>query len=324
MRREGIPFVGIPGGGLHGVALLNAIRNGWQLVRGTLAARRLMGRELPDAILTTGGYVSGPVVMAARLQGVPVMVFVPDIEPAQSVKAIIRSARRVVVTVADSMRYMGGAEATLQRKVKVTGYPLGERITQWDREKGRAALGLSDADRVLLVFGGSRGARSINRALMGTIGPLTEMCDVVHISGTLDWPEVKATRETLPERVQIKYHTHPYLHERMGAALAAADLVISRAGAGVLGEFPYFGLPAVLVPYPHAWRYQRVNADWLADRGAAVVVEDEDLADEMVSTVSALLAHPGRLEEMAATSRALAHPEAAHEIAKHLLELGRG
>lgn len=324
VQREGIPFAGIPGGGLHGVALLNAIRNGWDLVRGIFAARRLMRREQPAALLTTGGFVSGPAVMAARMAAVPVMVFVPDIEPARSVKAVIRVARRVAVTVADSLGYLPEDETSLGEKVFVTGYPLGDRITRWDRAKARTALGLAEEGKVLLVFGGSRGARSINRALLQNVAGLTDHAEVVHVSGTLDWPEVESARAALPGAVQARYHAYPYLHERMGAALAAADLVVSRAGASVLGEFPYFGLPAVLVPYPYAWRYQRVNAGWLADRGAAVIVEDEALADRMGATVVALLDDPGRLDGMAAASRALARPDAAQEIADLFLELGRG
>lgn len=320
VQREGMPFSGIPGGGLHGVALLNAIRNGWDLARGVFVARRLLRRERPAALLTTGGFVSGPAVMAARMAGVPVMVFVPDIEPARSVKAVIRVAQQVAVTVADSLEYI----AEDSTNVAVTGYPLGERITRWRRSEARAALELDVEARVLLVFGGSRGARSINRALLQNVAALTPCADIVHITGTLDWPEVQAAREALPEAVRVRYRAYPYLHERMGAALAAADLVVSRAGASVLGELPYFGLPAILVPYPYAWRYQRVNAGWLADRGAAVIIEDDDLADKMAATVAALLEDDERLPAMAAASRALAHPEAAQDIAHLFLKLGRG
>jgi undecaprenyldiphospho-muramoylpentapeptide beta-N-acetylglucosaminyltransferase len=328
VEREGLPFSGIPAGGLHGVALLNAIRNGWDLARGIFVARRLLRREQPAALLTTGGFVSGPVVMAARMAGVPVMVFVPDIEPARSVKAVIRIAQQVAVTVADSLEYIAGTGAS----VAVTGYPLGERITRWResearvaaRGAARAALELDAEARVLLVFGGSRGARSINRALLQNVAALAACADIVHITGTLDWSEVQAAREALPETVRARYRAYPYLHERMGAALAAADLVVSRAGASVLGEFPYFGLPAILAPYPHAWRYQRVNAGWLADRGAAVIVEDGDLADKMAATVTTLLEDDERLSAMAAASRALAHPEAAQDIAHLFLKLGRG
>jgi UDP-N-acetylglucosamine--N-acetylmuramyl-(pentapeptide) pyrophosphoryl-undecaprenol N-acetylglucosamine transferase len=316
VEREGYRFLGIPGGGLHGVALLNAIRNGWELVRSVFVVRRHMRRERPAAILSTGGYVSGPVAVAARYRGIPSLVFVPDIEPARSVKTIGGWAEQVAVTVSASLSYFA------EGKGRVTGYPLGERITRWTRDAGRAALGLDSQEPVLLVFGGSRGARSINRAVMARLDELVDLAHVVHISGRLDWPEVKATYERLPDDARARYDVYPYLHERMGAALAAADLALSRAGASVLGEFPYFGLPAILVPYPYAWRYQRVNAAWLADRGAAVVVEDAELTEAVVPTVRDLLAEEVGRAQMATAARDLARPEAATTIAQMLLDLG--
>ncbi len=317
VSRAGIPFVGIPGGGLHGVALLNAVRNGWDLARATLIARGHLRRERPDAVLTTGGYVSGPVTVAARWQQVPMMVFVPDIEPAQSIKATARFASRVAVTVEDSLAYFTGGKAV------VTGYPLGERITRWTREEGREALGIEPSARVLLVFGGSRGARSINRAVMANVEALVQTAHVVHVSGRLDWPEAEAALQSLPQDVLTRYHLYPYLHDEMGAALAAADLVVSRAGAGVLGEFPYFGLPAILVPYPHAWRYQKVNAEWLASRGAALVLEDGALAAELVPAVRSLWADDARRAAMAEAARALGRPSAARDVAGLLVQLGK-
>jgi UDP-N-acetylglucosamine--N-acetylmuramyl-(pentapeptide) pyrophosphoryl-undecaprenol N-acetylglucosamine transferase len=112
----------------------------------------------------------------------------------------------------------------------------------------------------------------------------------------------------------------PYLHE-MGAALASADLVVSRAGASSLGEYPLFGLPAVLVPYPHAWRYQKVNADYLTRRGAAVILEDTRLDDELLPTLNVLIDNPNKLRAMRAAMFQLSHPRAAEKIASALMEL---
>ena len=117
------------------------------------------------------------------------------------------------------------------------------------------------------------------------------------------------------------YHAFPYLHEEMGAALTVADLVVSRAGASALGEYPLLGLPAVLVPYPHAWRYQKVNADYLASRGAAVVLEDSRLKEELFNVVQSLLTNSAKREAMRVSMRALARPQAARQIAQQLIEL---
>ena len=203
VERAGVSFLGIPAGGVHGVALLNAVRNGWQLTRGTALAWRHMRRARPDVLLTTGGYVSGPVALAAQAHGVPILLFVPDIEPAQSVRFVARMAERIGVTVADSRAYLP------EEKVVVTGYPLREEITRWTRDEAREALSLSPEGPVVLVFGGSRGARSINRALLARLPEMLALAEIVHISGKLDWPEVAAARETLSAEERANYHATP-------------------------------------------------------------------------------------------------------------------
>ncbi|MBN1876862.1 MAG: UDP-N-acetylglucosamine--N-acetylmuramyl-(pentapeptide) pyrophosphoryl-undecaprenol N-acetylglucosamine transferase [Anaerolineae bacterium] len=314
VERLEVPFIAIPAGGVHGVGLLKTVVNLWRMVQGFFVTWRYMRKERPAALLTTGGYVSGPVTLVAWLLHVPILVFLPDIEPAQSVRFAGWMAARIAVTVADSEQIFP------TEKVVVTGYPLREEFARWDRCAAREYFGLALDEPVLLVFGGSHGARTINRALLANLPALIDKVQVLHISGMLDWPEVAAARQALPEGIQARYYAFDYIHE-MGAALAAADLVLSRAGASILGEFSYFGLPAILVPYPYAWRYQKVNANWLADRGAAIVVEDAELAEVMVPTVSALLSDDEQLQAMATAARALAHPDAAQHIARLLCEL---
>jgi UDP-N-acetylglucosamine--N-acetylmuramyl-(pentapeptide) pyrophosphoryl-undecaprenol N-acetylglucosamine transferase len=145
---------------------------------------------------------------------------------------------------------------------------------------------------------------------------------VIHVTGALDWDEVQRAAATLSGEQRRVYRPGPYLHEQMGAAFRAADLVVARAGASMMGEAPAFGLPSALVPYPHAWRYQKVNADFLADRGAAVRLDDESLPEKLLPLVQELLRDGQRLEAMAAAARALDRPQAAEAIASLLLDLG--
>ncbi len=140
------------------------------------------------------------------------------------------------------------------------------------------------------------------------------------MTGQLDWPAVQSSQAALPPGLLPRYHAFPYLHE-MGAALASADLVVSRAGASVLGEYPLFGLPAVLVPYPYAWRYQRVNAEYLVARRAALMVEDAKLAGLLLSIVSSLLGDAPRLAAMRAAMLSLSRPQAAQDLAASLFDL---
>jgi UDP-N-acetylglucosamine--N-acetylmuramyl-(pentapeptide) pyrophosphoryl-undecaprenol N-acetylglucosamine transferase len=244
------------------------------------------------------------------------MLFVPDIEPGVALKSLSRFADVIAVTTAQSQRFF-------KKNVYDTGYPLRADLARWDRSTAHRHLGTSAGMPILLAFGGSKGARSINQAILDHLQELLAMFEVIHISGEVDWPLVKDSREGLPMELAARYHALPYLHE-MGAALAAADLVVSRAGASALGEFPVFGLPAVLVPYPHAWRYQKVNADFLTQRGAAIVLDDQHLQDELIETLKVLLQNPNKLKAMRASMFELSRPRAAEKIAGKLIELAGG
>jgi UDP-N-acetylglucosamine--N-acetylmuramyl-(pentapeptide) pyrophosphoryl-undecaprenol N-acetylglucosamine transferase len=317
VRRAGLPFAGVHAGGLHGVGWLQMAANGLQLIRGTGEALGLVRRFRPAVLLVTGGFASVPVAVACRLLGVPSLVYLPDVEPGQAVRFLSRLAARVAVSVDASRAYFPAS-----KPVVVTGYPVRPEFRGLTADRGRAALGLRPDLPVLLVFGGSRGARSLNAAVIANLHTLLAQAQIVHVSGTLDHEPVAAARAALRESERARYHVYPYLHAEMGAALAAADLVVARAGASTLGEFPLFGLPAILVPYPHAWRYQRVNADYLVDRGAALRVDDAELGARLAPLVTELLGDRARLGAMRAAARALAVPDAAERLARELLALG--
>jgi UDP-N-acetylglucosamine--N-acetylmuramyl-(pentapeptide) pyrophosphoryl-undecaprenol N-acetylglucosamine transferase len=244
------------------------------------------------------------------------LLYVPDIEPGLALKVLARFADCIALTAEASQAYFSN-----KKKLVVSGYPTRPEFAAWTPDSARQSLGLSNDLPVLLVFGGSKGARSINRALISALPQLLPHTQIVHISGQLDWNEVDAARRTLTSDLQTNYHPYPYLHENMGAALASADLAVSRAGASSLGEYPLFGLPAILVPYPHAWRYQKVNADYLEKRGAAQIIEDQQLPAVLAVTVLGLLQNSQKLNEMRLAMRSMAKPEAASTIASLLHEL---
>jgi UDP-N-acetylglucosamine--N-acetylmuramyl-(pentapeptide) pyrophosphoryl-undecaprenol N-acetylglucosamine transferase len=314
VERAGIPFRSIPASGIHGVGIGQLPGNFWQLGRGVRASRRILREFNPDALFFTGGYLAAPMAVAGM--NIPTMLFVPDIEPALALRFTARFADRIAVSSEDSLQYFKG-----RRKVIVTGYPVRSDLLKWEREPAQKALNLNNRMPVLLVTGGSKGARSINTAVLANLPALLEMVQIIHISGELDWPVVEAkAREIGSDR----YHAFPYLHEEMGAALAAADLVLSRAGASTLGEYPCFGLPAILVPYPYAWRYQKVNADYLVKNDAAIILEDARLLERIVSTLKALLESPEKLQSMRNAMKRLSRPQAAADISGHLLALTGG
>ena len=319
VSRAGLPFRAIRGAGVHGVGWrlpLNAL----SLLRGVAEAIGLVRAYQPDVLLVTGGFITAPASLAAWLLRVPVLVYLPDIEPGLAVKLIARLARRIAVTVEDSRRFFAGRAS----RVVVSGYPvrpeLVEAAAATAREAALAHFGLEAGRPVVLVTGGSRGARSINRAVLAALPDWLKDYQVIHLTGQLDWEEVEQARAALPAEQQARYHAFPFLHE-MGLALAAADLAVSRAGASALGEYPLFGLPALLVPYPYAWRYQQVNADYLAQRGAALRLNDEDLPARLAGAVRGLLGDPDRLAAMRAAAKSAARPGAASRIAAELAQL---
>jgi UDP-N-acetylglucosamine--N-acetylmuramyl-(pentapeptide) pyrophosphoryl-undecaprenol N-acetylglucosamine transferase len=316
VKRAGIPFQAIPAAGIHGVGLRALPGNLAKLSRGLVASRRILRDFRPDALFFTGGYVAFPMALAGR--STPTLLYVPDIEPGLALKAVARFADRLAVTDADSKQFFPA-----RQRIVVTGYPLRADLGGWSRQTARQHLGLSGDLPVLLVTGGSKGARTINNAVLASLPALLERAQVIHLSGPLDWPAVEAAAQALPQSLAEHYHALPYLHE-MGAALAAADLVVSRAGASALGEYPFFGLPAILVPYPYAWRYQKVNAEALSRRGAAVLLEDHLMKDRLYPLIADLLGDPARREAMRAAMRSLARPGAADAIAGQLLELAGG
>jgi UDP-N-acetylglucosamine--N-acetylmuramyl-(pentapeptide) pyrophosphoryl-undecaprenol N-acetylglucosamine transferase len=291
--RAGIPLAAIHAAGMHGVGWMQAPGNAARLLLGTVEAWREIGRFGAEAVFVTGGFLTVAAVAAAVLRRIPVVVYVPDIEPALAAKFAARFARRIAVTVDRSAAYYPKGAP-----VVVSGYPLREEVLAASRAEGRKTFGIPADEPVLLAFGGSRGARSINRALLAALPRLLEEMHVIHITGTLDWPDVDKVSHNLPKWRKARYHAYPYLHEDMGGALAAADMAVSRAGASVLGEYPHFGLPSILVPYPHAWRYQHTNAEYLQSQGAAVIIPDETLSETMAAAVLALMKDKPKLKDM--------------------------
>jgi UDP-N-acetylglucosamine--N-acetylmuramyl-(pentapeptide) pyrophosphoryl-undecaprenol N-acetylglucosamine transferase len=312
VTRAGIPFEGISAAGLRGKNPLAMAGGLWTLTRGFRQARRLVAAFRPDVLLVTGGYVCVPVTLAARLAGVPVLIYLPDIEPGLAIKSLAPFADRVAVTAPPAARHFRPGQAV------VTGYPVRRELFERDRSEARARLGLAAGAPVLLVLGGSQGAQNINRAVSEKLEALLLVAQVIHVSGRLDAEWVRARRAALPELWQARYRVYDYLHEEMMDALLAADLAVSRAGASTLGEFPAAGLPAVLVPYPHAGAHQWANARYLAEAGAAVALADADLGTALIPTVLDLLADSDRRAAMSRAARALARPDAAQRVAHEL------
>ncbi len=318
VSQSGIAFAGyreVFAGPLHGVNPFRIVASVLKLALGSLQSLGISLRLRPQVVLLTGGWPNLPVALGARLLRIPIVIYLPDIEPGLTIKALNPFASRIAISVEPSARFFPAG------KTVVTGYPLQANRLNAERKQAQAHFKLDADRRTLLVFGGSRGARNINIALADMLPHLFDMgLQIIHITGEFDWEENRERVADLSEHPH--YKAFAYLHDEMGLAFAAADLAVCRAGASTLAELPLFGLPAILVPYPYAWRYQKINADFLAERGAAIKLNDEDMADKLYKTVRALFTDERRLSQMSAKSRALANPDGAGQLADLLLKVG--
>ncbi len=313
VARRNIPFTVIPAAGVHGVGLRSLPGNLIKLAQGTRKSSQILCEFKPDVLFFTGGYVAVPMSMAAKR--IPSVLYVPDVEPGLALKNISKRASAIALTVEDSKKFFSS-----RKMMKVTGYPVRKELLGWNRTDAMRTFGLVEDKPVLFVFGGSKGAHLINTALFSALDELLAFCQIIHITGEDDFVEARSLQNAFSMGLAGNYHPFNYLHDEMGAAYAAADMVVSRAGASTLGELPAFGLPAILVPYPFAWRYQKVNADYLARSGAATVVENKDLPARLVPEIKKNLLNPQLLAEKKAAMHSLAVPDAAEHIAEMILE----
>jgi UDP-N-acetylglucosamine--N-acetylmuramyl-(pentapeptide) pyrophosphoryl-undecaprenol N-acetylglucosamine transferase len=296
---------------VEGLSRSNPLRALRALALAAVAVPRslLLLRKLrPDAVMGGGGYVAGPVGFAAVCLRIPLVLTEADSHLGLTNRLLAPFARRVCLAFA-----IPGHDGELYR---VTGRPV-PPVTS-DRQAARARFGLTADETCVLVFGGSLGARSINvaaiEAFSAASAPGTAI-RVLHISGRRDYQELAAGE--LPAGYELlEYLDLPDFAD----ALAASDLVVARSGGSVF-EIAAHGLPAILVPYPHAaGDHQATNARWMADAGAAVVIADAELNGARLRTeLSELLGDRERATAMAAAAAGLARPDAAREVASELL-----
>jgi UDP-N-acetylglucosamine--N-acetylmuramyl-(pentapeptide) pyrophosphoryl-undecaprenol N-acetylglucosamine transferase len=272
-------------------------------------------RRRPAAIFTTGGYVAIPILVAARLLGIPTLLWEGNVVPGRSVRATARLASALAV----SFEATCGALAA-RGGCYLTGTPIRD-VGAIDRLAARERLGLPPDARLVVIFGGSQAVRRLNDAVAGALPRLVERCHVIHVAGEDGLAAAAAARAGLPETLRGRYRPEAFLGEELLDALAAADLVIGRAGSSTLAEAAAFGLPMVVVPYPHAGAHQRANAAASAAAGAAELIADEAFDADALLGATAILDDPARHLAMSAAARSMGRPGAADAVATILLAL---
>jgi UDP-N-acetylglucosamine--N-acetylmuramyl-(pentapeptide) pyrophosphoryl-undecaprenol N-acetylglucosamine transferase len=310
--RDGIAFRAISAGQLRVSSPVTFVRNALRLKWGVLQSLRILREFKPDAVFATGGYASVPVGFAASILRKPLMVYLPDVTPGWAVQLLSRLATRMTTTSEAALRHLP------REKTRVVGYPVRGDFWSVDRAAARSAMGIEATERVVLVTGASLGARAINEAIVAALPTLIERCTLVHVTGAADEAWVRGERAKLTPKQQARYFVHGYL-DAMPAALIAADLVVSRAGASVLGELPAAGVASVLVPGEYEGWSQAPNAEYLQAQGAAVMLRNAELR-RLAPTIIELLEDEPRRQRMSDAARALARPDAARDLAQMLVE----
>ncbi len=312
MPQAGFPFHPLEVAGLDRRNPLKAARAAGLAARAVGRARKVIREVDADVVMGGGGYVAGPVGLAAVVRRVPLVLTEADSHLGVANRLLARFARRVFLAFP--------LEGRDGERYEVTGRPIPPGTVGADRARARAGFGIPTDARCLLVFGGSLGARSLNEATVAAFGREAPF-HVLHACGRRDFDGLRARLDELGSPPH--YHLEPYVHP-FADAYAAADLAAARSGGSVF-ELAAAGLPSILVPYPHATGdHQTGNARWMVEGGAAVLVPDGELdGARLAREAGALVADPARLDQMAAAARSLSRPDAAERIATGILAVAR-
>lgn len=290
-----LPIRGVRGRGIRGV-----LQFLWQAPLALASAWKLVGEQGADVVVGLAGYASFPIVVAAWLRRIPIVLLEQNAHPGMTTRLLSRLASAVCTSFPE-------AEAFLPRaKVHCTGNPV--------RELRQNRAEHADATFTLFIFGGSQGAHRINIEAVAAVGLLSARIDgleVIHQTGQSDHETVASAYE----RSGIRAEVLPFIHD-MGAAYARADLVVCRSGATTVAELTALGKPAILIPYPYAADdHQRANAESLEKRGAAQMILDRELTGELLAErILALAGDRARLADIARNARDLGRPEAATAV----------
>ena len=311
VRAARVPFYAIPAGKLRRYYSLRNFADVAAVLAGCLHALLLLARLRPRVVFAKGSYVSVPPVVAARLLGIPVITHESDTTPALATRINASMAHTVLVAFAATR---GKLPSRLRRRVRVTGNPLRAGLEQGDAERGRTQVGAPPGLPLLFVTGGSSGARAVNELVWHALPELVRHWFVVHQTGAA-W---RAPAAAPPPPLAGRYLALPFVNEGFPDLLAAADVVVSRAGANTLGELAATATPAVLIPLPRTQSRgeQLANAELFAAQGAALVLAEEQTdSASLTAALHELRCDAVRRRRMAGNMARLATRDAAHRIA---------
>ena len=315
--RENIPFKSIHITGFKRKISFENVKTVLRFLKGVRDSKKMLKEFQPDVVIGTGGYVCGPVVYGAAKMGIPTIVHEQNSIPGLTNKFLSRYVDKVAICFEEAREFFP------EKKVVLTGNPRASEVLGPDGIKGRLSSGLKLKVPTVLIFGGSRGARPINEAVVKSLTELSSKpYQVLYVTGDVHYEEVKKEVELVgnPDNVIIK----PFIHN-MPEVLAGVDLTVSRAGATTLAELTSLGIPSILIPSPYVTdNHQEKNALALSDNGAARLLLEKDLTGpKLVENIDQILGNEEKLADMKKAAKKLGIPDAAarlHSLMKDLAE----
>ena len=318
--KEGIPFTTLPVQGLQRTLSLDTLVTAGKTISSLWKANRLISKFQPDIVIGTGGYVCGPLLLAAALRGIPTLIQEQNVVPGITNKILSRFVDVVAVGYEEATPHFPNA-----KQVVYTGNPVRPNVVTANREEARAYFGLQETQTAILVAGGSRGARSINKAMLAVHEHYKgrEDIKIIHATGTDEYSRVCESLGIQEGEVYSPTsHIVPYL-DNMDMAMAASDMAIFRSGAIGLAELAVRGIPSILIPYPYAAAdHQTFNAKAFVEAGASTMIVDKELdGTRLLQSVYAMLEDQECRQRMAQATLQLGKPQAAIEIATLALSI---
>ncbi|MBW7473648.1 undecaprenyldiphospho-muramoylpentapeptide beta-N-acetylglucosaminyltransferase [Paenibacillus oenotherae] len=316
---QGIPFEPVEITGFRRKLSYDNVRTILRFLKGVRRSKELLRTFKPDVVVGTGGYVCGPVVYAAAKLGIPTLIHEQNADPGLTNKFLARYADCVAVSFQESL-----PRFSRTKRIVNTGNPCATNVVQASRDNGFNSLGLPNGSRIVLMVGGSRGAKAMNDVMVDMVPMLGRLPDVhfVFVTGESYYDGTMERMKAVMPRISNNIHVLPYLHN-MPEVLGASTLVVSRSGASSLAEITALGIPSILIPSPNVTNnHQEANARSVADAGAAKMIIERELSGAaLFELIYAIMTDGQRLNEMSTAALKLGMPQSASLIVNELNHL---
>jgi UDP-N-acetylglucosamine--N-acetylmuramyl-(pentapeptide) pyrophosphoryl-undecaprenol N-acetylglucosamine transferase len=317
VQRENIPFKSIHITGFKRKLSFDNVKTVARFLRGVRESKKMLKEYKADVVIGTGGYVCGPVVYAAAKLGIPCIVHEQNSIPGLTNKFLSRYVNKVAVCFEEARQFFP------ENKTVLTGNPRASEVLHFHGNHGLKKLGLHASTPTVLIFGGSRGARAINEAVLKVMSELRgKPYQILYVTGEVHYEQVAREIELIgsPENVMIK----PYLNN-MPEILSGVSLAVTRAGATTLAELTVLGIPSILIPSPHVTNnHQEKNARSLSDHGAAELVLERDLTGtKLINMIDSIMKDKKKLDSMKTAAKELGLPDAADRLYRVITDISK-